>query len=608
MAISLNEKYALNERYRAVVEHKKGKLIVSAGPGTGKTFSLLRRIESLIDNNVDPSQIYYLTFANSIVDAFKADVCKPKEKQGLGVDADALGINILTLHGLAFKIIKVYSDELELPSYLETIDLSPRSKSVLSKIFINDLLKYSKSQGIIRDKKDFDQSLYQITETWRLNKSIGRNDLEQVIMLFCKKYSVCPWDRLVPLAIKGLLENGLPKWLQGTQHFMIDEYQDFNPSEQKLIKLITENSDSLVIVGDPDQSIYSSRSASPKGLTDLFAQDDVEYVNFVDCRRCPKKVIIAANNMLKFMDPLGYKEKKLHPFKKIDGGFTIIQYKSCKEEVKKIVNFVNNFKMPDRTNLIVLFPEGKVAKYYVEKFRKAGISCNIKEMDIDKELLSSIMRLTILHSHPFLERVVLSFFPKMQRKYISDVLPKFINNNSRFVNNLSETAVNQNWQKGLKDSLSFFKSVITNLISDDINLIKKGFAELNLKANPSPATINSLLANDEMLSVIKRVELSINEGGQDIKEDASSIGVMTMHSSKGLSKKIVIIPAFDEKLLPGNEGGKRFLEKHRLVYVAITRAENQVVITFPATRDKYDSSLRGAKPSLSRYAKILSSH
>ncbi|RKX29303.1 MAG: hypothetical protein DRP46_07400, partial [Candidatus Zixiibacteriota bacterium] len=88
MAISLNDKYEPINRFKAIVEHGHGLLVVSAGPGTGKTYSLLRKIEKLIELGIDPKQIYYLTFVNSIVDAFKSDICKPKEEGGLGVDAD----------------------------------------------------------------------------------------------------------------------------------------------------------------------------------------------------------------------------------------------------------------------------------------------------------------------------------------------------------------------------------------------------------------------------------------------------------------------------------------------------------------------------------------
>jgi len=613
MATSLNKKYLSKERYRAVVEHGNGKLVVSAGPGTGKTFSLLKKIENLIDNDVDPSSIYYLTFVKGIVDAFKADIRKPKKQNGLGVDADDLDIHILTLHSLAFKIVKAYSDELKLSPHLEIIDLSSKSQNILSQVFVNDLFEYSNNLGITNNKKSFNQLLRRLTEAWRMNtQPINCEKLEQAIVLFCKKYSVCSWDQLVLLAIKALSENGLPKWLQSAQHFMIDEYQDFNPSEQQLLKLITEPADSVIIVGDPDQSIYSGRSASPQGLTDLLALDDVKYVNFTYCRRCPKKVIAAANNMLQFMDPEEYTDKKLQPFKNENGTFTITSYMSCKEEVEKIADILKDFDVSNRSDVIILLPIRKAAEYYTTKLCEAGIACSIKTTDVNADLLLAAKRLIILHSHPFLQRVVLSCFPSVERKYRRDVLTMFMNGNETFLDTLSQAAADQNWQARIKNPLSFFIDIVTNLISDDADLIMTGFSELNLEVDPD--VIINLLTSDETLSARERVELSLQSDDQEEQEDVddtTSIKVMTMHSSKGLSKRTVIIPAFDEKLLPGNSDGERLAEKHRLVYVAVTRAESQVIVTFPERRARTnppDPLNYGPKPRISSYANILLPH
>jgi len=609
MAISLNENYTSKERHCAVVEHSNGTFVVSAGPGTGKTFSLIRKIERLIDLGVDPSKIYYLTFVNSIVDAFKKDICKPKAEGGLGIDADGLGINISTLHSLAFKIIKVFSDELGLSPHLEVIDLSHKPQSILSQVFVSDLFEYSKSLKIVVDKKSFNQLLCQLTEAWRKNVPPPNTDcekLERVTELFCKKYSVCSWDQLVLLAIKALSENGLPTWLQEAQHFMIDEYQDFNPSEQRLLELITQPSDSVIIVGDPDQSIYSGRSASPQGLTDLLVKDDVKYVNFVYCRRCSKKVLTAANNMLKFMDATGYANRKLQPFKDEDGNFAINQYKSCKAEIEYISGILKSLNDSDRADIIIMLPTKKVAEYYAMKLEEVGVVCKVKITDTTTELLSAILRLIVLRNQSFLERVLLLHFPNLDRKYRNYVLSIFLNSNIDFAKTLDIASVDQNWKKPPKDSLSSYIGAIEKLVSGNADSIICGFIDLNLKI--SKKVIVSLLESDEDLSVMEKVELSLmidDEESEKTTDDVIPIEVITMHSSKGLSKQFVIIPAFDEKLLPGNYSGERLVEIHRLVYVAVTRAKDQVLITFPKTRAKGDPLNYGARPKISSYANIL---
>jgi len=608
MATSLNNKYASKERYRAVIEHGNGMLVVSAGPGTGKTYSLLRKIENLLNKDIDSSQIYYLTFANSIVEAFKSDVAKPKKEGGLGKSTGDLGIPILTLHSLALKIVKVYSNKLRLSSHLEIIDLSPKPQSKLSQMFIEDLFVYSKSAGLIVKKRDFNVLLKQLSETWRKNNQLSGDckKLEGIVDKFCYRYSILSWDQLVRLAIKAISEDGLPKWLQGAQHFLIDEYQDFNPAEQRLIKLITEPCDSVIIVGDPDQSIYSGRSASPQGLTNLLTQNDVQYVNFVFCRRCPIKVITAANNMLKFMNTAeGYAKKKLKPFKNEDGNFVINPFKSCKDEVKKIANFLKTLSVSKKSDTIILLPK-KAIDYYVNKFKESGIDCNVRTADLSQEMLLAMLRLVILPNQPFLYRVLLSYFSNLENKYRKYVLPIYIEGDMAFVDSLMQISKNQKWQQRFKDSLTAFVGASEKITSMNTNSVIQGLADVKITINES--VITNLLDSDDYLSARERTNNSlslIEIGPDDSTENVGQIEVMTMHSSKGLSKQFVIIPAFDEKILPGENTGERLDEMHRLVYVAITRAKNQVIITFPKTRARGDPLNYGVKPKISSYADIL---
>lgn len=608
MATSLNDKHEPIDRYKAVVEHGNGLLVVSAGPGTGKTYSLLRKIESLIKIGVDPTQIYYLTFVNSIVDAFKSDIGKTKEEGGLGVDADDLGIHISTLHSLAFKIVKAYSDELGLSSHLEIIDLSPKPQGILSQIFVGDLFEYSKSVDLVTKKKDFDILLRQLTEEWRQNEQPSGDckSLEEIVFKFCNRYSVCSWDQLALLAIKAISENGLPKWLQGAQHFLIDEYQDFNPAEQQLLELITEPSDSVIIVGDPDQSIYSGRSASPQGLIDLLSQPDAECVNFVFCRRCPRKVTEAANHILRYMDPEGFSEKELQPFKDEDGDLAILSFKSCKAEVEQIAELLKTLDVSDYSDTIVLLPAKKAIDYYVAKLKKLGIDCKARAADSSDEICLALLRLVILQNQPFLHRVLLSRFTSLERKYKSYVLVAYIDGEESFIATLQQSADSQNWQQRYRDSLSDFAGTSENMTSMTVSSVIDGLE--NVKCKQSESIITTLLASDEDLSAKKSVELALLSEEPDPEESEDNsvpIEVMTMHSSKGLSKELVIIPAFDKKLLPGESSGERLAEMHRLVYVAITRAKTQIVITFPKTRAKGDPLNYGARPELSSYAGIL---
>lgn len=608
MAELLNQQYEPTERHRAVVEHGDGLLVVVAGPGTGKTFSLLRKIESLIKIGVDPSQIYYLTFVNSIVDAFKEDVRKSKEQGGLGVDPVSLGIHVSTLHSLAFKIVSAYSDHLQLAAHQELVDLSPKPQSVLSQVFVDDLFDYAKTLNIVQNKKSFNTLLKQLGHAWRSNQSPTRDcgQLANAAQSLCARYEVCPWDLLVQHAIRAIQEQGLPTWLQNAQHFLIDEYQDFNPSEQRLLALITEPSNSVIIVGDPDQSIYSGRSASPKGLLDLLARDDAKSVNFVYCRRCPKRVLAAANNLLKHMDPAGYAKKELQPYRQEEGEFTIKPFMSCKAEIEDVAATVLALDEADRKDTVILLSQRKVAEYYATKLNDAGVLCTVKSLDTEAEFLEAVLRLVALHHHPFLERLLLLRFKDVERKYKSEVLQRFLSGEETFGDTLVQSSEENNWRSRVTSSLASLTDTVAGLASGESQQILSALQDLSLEVEE--ATISCILESDPKTSARVRVTscLRLLDGDQDASGDSNApLEIMTMHSAKGLSKQLVIIPAFEEKLLPGDSTGDRLEEIHRLVYVAITRAKGKVLITFPKSRARKDPLNYGSRPRLSRYAAIL---
>ncbi len=614
MAISLNEKYKYEERYKAVVEHNKGILVVSAGPGTGKTYSLLRKIESLLNKGVDPSKIYYLTFVNGIVDAFKKDIIKDTEEGGLGKDPEDLGIKISTLHSLAFKIIKTYAKDFQLPEDFEIIDFSPKPENILSKLLISDLYNTVKSNYYCTNKNEFNSRLDKIILCWRENREIpiSLNSLYKQIDLLCNKFKVCPWDNLVQISIRAIKKYGLPSWLKNIKYFLIDEYQDFNPAEQHLISRIIEPSDSIVIVGDPDQSIYSGRGASPTGLEKLIKQDNVFSVNFVYCRRCPKKIIASANNLLRYMDPVNYDKKKLNPFKNEEGYVDVKILKSCKAEIDYLAKYINYFQNNKESEIILLFASKKAKNFYYQQLLKAGIVCDNKTYDKSEELLSVYLKLILMPSLPILDRSLVNYFPKFEKKFTSCVLPIFLKEKISFVDAVDKAYKNNRWMNDVIEEFKNYKAIKDKLASMKPELIAEGLKELNVILDID--YIKQLLSDEINPTNREKVEFIIKQiREQEINDSAGNLKatLLTMHSSKGLDKNIVIIPAFEDKLLPGQATGKALAEKHRLIYVAITRSKKNILITFPETRAKKDPLKRSFQHTInkiSRYANIINSN
>ena len=611
MAKSLNDKYERSERFKAVVDHTNGLLVVAAGPGTGKTFSLLRKIEKLLAEGVDATQIYYLTFVNSIVDTFKNDIAKEKTKGGLGLDPDKLGIHVSTLHSLAFKIIKTYSEELGTPDNLELVDLSARTHKILSQILYKDLYWLGKGSGAIDGKRAFDKLISAITDNWRRAQPTRPDHevIEDFVRGLTAAYMACPYDMLVPLAIRAVEENGLPTWLKSVEHYLIDEFQDFNPAEQTLINLITEPSDSVVIVGDTDQSIYSGRSASPTGIQRLLDLEDTHTVNFVYCRRCPKQVIHAANNMLRHMDPDNFDAKRLYGYREDEGVFSIMPYMSGKVEVAELVNAIRLEMDSGNNEVILLFPNTKARDYYCSKLAESGIRCSVPVTDMREETLLAILRLVLLKSQPLIERLVVRLFSKLESFFTKHILFNFYQGGKPILESLVNCHPDLRKPARVVEELQQFEDALSGLRSDDAERIMSTI--MNLGFDIKLEFVKELLITDPDKPARERIEqaqIIVDYSPEEDQESAPEVSLLTMHSSKGLSKRTVIIPAFEDKWLPGAAEGERRKELERLLYVAVTRAEEKVLITYPRTRTRNDPlnyTPSGTEDGISRYATVL---
>ncbi|MCH7783091.1 hypothetical protein IID62_08485 [candidate division KSB1 bacterium] len=242
------------------------------------------------------------------------------------------------------------------------------------------------------------------------------------------------------------------------------------------------------------------------------------------------------------MDPAGFADKELQPFKDEDGDLVIASFISCKAEVEQIVKLLKTLDASEKSDTIILLPAKKAIDYYVNKLKVSGIDCKVRATDLSEEVLLAILRLVILPDHPFVIRIVLLHFQNIERKFRTKVLPMFIDGGDSLVETLKRAGEDKKWQKRLKETLSDFVSTAEQLISNNVDSIVAGLSELSYEVKRE--IIEFLLASDDNLSARERVESALyseeTESDEDT-EDTGKIEVMTMHSSKGLSKQLVII-------------------------------------------------------------------
>lgn len=602
MARNLNDNYAIEDRWRAVVEHGAGTLVVNAGPGTGKTFSLLRKIEALLADGVTPGKIYYLTFVNSIVEAFSADVEKPREEGGLGATVDELGFRVSTLHSLAFKVLRTYHAQLGIPEEAYLLNLSPRSKTLPSLVMLGDLVSLVGAE--IGGRNNVKRAIESLVMSWQCGQTPPKElgDFPRVVETLAGAYHALSWDQSVPMANHAIRRYGIPSWLADASHFLVDEYQDFNPPEQEFIELVSEPSDSVVVVGDVDQSIYGGRGASPSGLQALLQRDDVYTVNFVRCRRCPVNVIEGANRILQLIDPGGWEQRQLQPHKEDAGGLVVEEKRSCKAEVDDIARFVSAWnERGDR--VIVLLPSTKALIFYRKQLLEAGIPSEGDAAE-SSALERVILELVAGAAPPFFERLLLSVYKPLERRFGKDILPSVMDGRS-IRDSLRAASECARWRQDVREAFTQFMSDLEQLRSRDIETILDVSQRLGVTLEPD--VLKYILEEPDDASPRERVVRAL-AGTNETDGAQNPVRLLTMHSSKGLSVPIVIIPACEDKWIPGNVIDERLEEQKRLFYVALTRAEKGVLITSPRTRAKGDPlnyAVPGTEDGLSRFAASL---
>lgn len=300
-----------------------------AGPGSGKSFAINRRIARSLEEGVKPDKILAITFTRTAANDLR------KEISSLNIyGADK--VHARTLHHHALEILmqtEIFERTGRTPRMVLDHEMAPAFSDI-------DNPKY----GDIKQKKKL-LSFY--LAAWARLQSdtpdFVKNKLESafeddLIGWLTDHKGILVWE-VISLAIDYLRNNPASPERGKYQLILVDEYQDLNRSEQEFIRLIRGNSD-IVIVGDDDQSIYGFKFAYPEGIQEIQKMyGDYEDIKFIECRRCPKKVTIMASKLIS-------KNSKrtlgaLLPYSpNQDGNIQVLQYSTHEEELIGLSNII----------------------------------------------------------------------------------------------------------------------------------------------------------------------------------------------------------------------------------------------------------------------------
>ena len=580
---------------KIIVESDDPLFCVQAGPGTGKSFALQRRVMRLLQQGVRPETIFACTFTNVAAN----DLQKKILETGIN---NAKNVLVGTIHSYCLKVLSqnsVFTNLHRVPRPLLPYELQPLYEDLKGDPFGN-------KRNVIRLVEKFDAAwASRQTE----NPGWPTDDVEKMfheeVIKWLKVHKGMLLGELVPLTLDFFRKNPYLPELTQFKFVFVDEYQDLNKAEQELIRLISANSN-LMVVGDVHQSIYSFKYAFPDGIRDFPRNNpNTKTQSLTICRRCPKQVVRMANELIKKNSHSSSAVLEEYD-KNSEGDVHILNWVTNEEETSGIAEIIAKYIRKKGVlphDIVVLSPVAVLAKDLSKKLTELNIKnlnyfgdvykLNPANPDVNKPLVA----LSLLHllNDPkdlvslrcligFGEegllneawRVVISE-SKEQLKTPIEILNLIVNNQLKVPHN--QKVINR--YKQIQADITKLSGYSLREIFDSLFPIAEEWSEPFHSAvagiDFGTASLTSLI--QALVSFLDKKEAPV---------DADYVRIMSLHKSKGLTVPMTIIIGVVEGLIPGknddritNEDELRMVEeeKRRLFYVAITRPTQTLILS-----------------------------
>ncbi|MFV0237424.1 MAG: ATP-dependent helicase [Flavobacteriales bacterium] len=633
----------LNSSQREAVEATEGPLMVIAGAGSGKTRVLTYRVAHLMNKGIDSFNILALTFTNKAAREMK-------ERIGTIVgNTEAKNLWMGTFHSVFARILRAEADKLGYPSNFTIYDTQD-SVSVLTKIIKEmqldkDVYKAKQILGRISQYKNnlitvrayFNNSELQEKDEAAMRPKMG--DIYKLYVERCFKSGAMDFDDLL-LRTNELLTRFpevLSKYQDRFRYILVDEYQDTNHSQYLIIKALASRYENLCVVGDDAQSIYAFRGANIQNILN-FQNDypDAKMVRLEQNYRSTRNIVNAANNII---------EKNKNQIQKEvwtsnDEGDLIKVYRALSdgEEGRYIAGTIFDKSLSEQrpySDFCILYRTNAQSRAIEEALRKKNIPYKIygglsfyQRAEI-KNVLSYLRVLVNPNDQEALIRII--NYPKRgigqttlnklivvaNQEGIS--LYKAIQNAHRF-----NLGINSGTLKKLHDFYTLLESYSIMQKTQDVfeiatYIVKTSGIVKTLKEDDTPEGISRYENVQELLNSIKgyvEEEQQIEDGDptltgflenvalssdldSDTEEDKNKVSLMTIHLAKGLEFPIVMIVGLEENLFPSMmalNSRQDLEEERRLFYVALTRGEQHVLLSYAVTRYRW-GKLIDSEPS-----------
>ena len=620
----------LNPMQKEAVLHTEGPLLILAGAGSGKTRVLTHRIAYLIEEKeVNPWNILAITFTNKA-----AGEMRERVDSLVGFGAESIWVS--TFHSTCVRILRRYIEHLGYTTSFSIYD-SDDQKTLMKQVFKTldiDTKQYKERSvlGIISSAKDKlispEEFLLNAGQDFR-QKKVGEIYREYQNQL--KKNNALDFDDLIVKTVE-LFQNDsqiLDYYQERFRYIMVDEYQDTNTAQFKLISLLASKYGNLCVVGDDDQSIYRFRGADIENILS-FEQTfpGARVIKLEQNYRSTQNILDAANGVIRHNR--GRKEKSLWTANGTGDEILFKQFDDARDEADYIARQIRDseFSYQDQAVLYRTNAQSRLLEerciFYNVPYRLVG-GVNFYQRKEIKDILAylktvangvddlSVLRIINVPKRGigatsmgrvtmFASEHGMSLYSALREARMVPGLGKAVEKIGRFISQMEcFRAMAQSEEYSIQDLIE----AILEETGYEEELKAEGEIEAETRMENIQELINKAAAYEEdsqhpsLDEFLEQVALVADIDNVDSSEDR--VTLMTLHSAKGLEFPKVYLAGMEDGLFPGmmavsSDDPTDMEEERRLCYVGITRAKKELVITAARKRMTHGET-RYCKPS-----------
>ncbi|HXD77496.1 MAG TPA: UvrD-helicase domain-containing protein [Puia sp.] len=624
----------LNDRQREAVLHKDGPIMIVAGAGSGKTKVLTTRIAHLLAQGVSAFNILALTFTNKA-----AKEMKDRVEKILG-NNDARNLYIGTFHSVFARILRGEAHHLGYErnfTIYDTDDAKSVVKTVINELNLDD--KHYKPNTVYNRISAAKNALVgpaEYANDYAIQQEDMRSNRPAIAQIYdayakrCFKNGAMDFDDLL-IRMYELLKN-FPESLHKFQHkfkyILIDEYQDTNPAQYEIIKLLGAAHENVCVVGDDAQSIYSFRGATIENILQFQKDyDDVKVVKLEQNYRSTQSILNVANEVIR--NNKGQIPKNLWTDNAAGEKIRLVRLMTDNEEGKYVADTIQEQRLRNHYNnkdFAILYRTNAQSRAFEESLRRMAIPYTMyggisfyqrKEI---KDFLSYLRVIVNPRDEEALKRII-NYPARGIGKTSIDRAVLAANERGIYLWEVLERASEFGFRAGTGEAVDNFVLMIRSFASmlatknaydvaqhvgKQTNLVRELFNDKSTEGVARYENIQELLNSIKEFTEMPDEDGVLEAGAKSLGNylqqitlltdadekdpNADTVKMMSIHAAKGLEFTCVFAAGLEEMLFPNAMAintREELEEERRLFYVVITRAKQKLWVTYANTRYRF---------------------